>query len=281
MHASDSSCHRINIFHDLEDRRTMSANRVVSKQTEELFRASETGDIQAVSDLLQDPQVDINWQCMQSYGATSLTAAISNGHKEIIQILLKADADLGVLKTPDRNSPLHEAASGGDLNILQLVLNKVLEKSGDNTTDLLNLQNQVRTQVYLVFGNTPLHNAARAGSPGCVSHLLQAGAKHSIKNVSCLPKLRQNGSVPLHHACYSDKPNLEVVQLLVEAGTDVNALDEQGYSPLIVAAKKNQTEAIDYLRKHGADTALKNSFGEDALHFAELRNNTGAIQLLE
>ncbi|KAG6975574.1 hypothetical protein JG688_00002233 [Phytophthora aleatoria] len=265
MHASDPSCHQINIFHDLEDRRTMSANRVVSKQTEELFRASETGDIQAVSDLLQDPQVDINWQCTQSYGATSLTAAISNGHKEIIQILLKADADLGVLKTPDRNSPLHEAASGGDLNILQLVLNKVLEKSGDNTTDLLNLQNQ--------FGNTPLHNAARAGSPGCVSHLLQAGAKHSIKNV--------NGSVPLHHACYSDKPNLEVVQLLVEAGSDVNALDEQGYSPLIVATKKNQTEAIDYLRKHGADTALKNSFGEDALHFAELRNNTGAIQLLE
>jgi ankyrin repeat protein len=69
----------------------------------------------------------------------------------------------------------------------------------------------------------------------------------------------QNGSIALHHACYSEKPNGEVVQLLVEAGSDVNALDEQGYSPLIVAAKKNQTEAIDFLRKHGADTTLKNS----------------------
>ncbi|ETI40660.1 hypothetical protein, variant [Phytophthora nicotianae CJ01A1] len=243
----------------------MSANRAVSKPTEELFRVCETGDVQAVSRLLQDPEVDINWQCSQSYGATPLIAAISHGHQEIVQILLNADAELGVVKTPDRNSPLHEAAFAGDPNIMQFVLNKVLEKSGDNAADLLNLQNQ--------FGNTPLHNAARTGSPGCVSNLLQAGAMPSIKNV--------NGSIPLHHACYSETPNLEVVRLLVEAGSDVNALDEQGYSPLIVAAKKNQTEVIEYLRKHGADTTLKNSFGEDALHFAELRNNTGAIQLLE
>ncbi|EGZ28321.1 hypothetical protein PHYSODRAFT_309222 [Phytophthora sojae] len=243
----------------------MSANRVVSKQTEELFRASETGDVEAVRGLVLDPEVDINWHCTQSYGATPLIAAISNGHSEIVEILLKADAELGVLKTPDRNSPLHEAAFKGDPDILQLVLNKILENSSEDAVDLINLQNQ--------FGNTPLHNAARTGSPGCVSHLLQAGSKHSIKNV--------NGSVALHHACYSEKPNLEVVQLLVEAGSDVNALDEQGYSPLIVAAKKNQTEAIDFLRKHGADTTLKNSFGENALHFAELRNNTDAIHILE
>ncbi|KAL3673423.1 hypothetical protein V7S43_001135 [Phytophthora oleae] len=243
----------------------MSANRVVSKHTEELFRASETGDVQAVAGLVQDPQVDINWHCTQSYGATPLIAAISNGHQEIVQVLLKAGAELGVLKTPDRNSPLHEAGFRGDPDIMQLVVNKVIEKSSEDTPDLINLQNQ--------FGNTPLHNAARTGNPECVSHLLQAGAKYSIKNV--------NGSIPLHHACYSEKPNAEVVKLLIEAGSDVNALDEQGYSPLIVAAKKNQTEAIDFLRKHGADASLKNSFGENALHFAELRNNSGAIQLLE
>eukprot|EP00644_Phytophthora_capsici_P000335 jgi/Phyca11/100155/e_gw1.4.895.1 len=242
----------------------MSVNRVVSKQTEELFRASETGDVQAVVGLVQDSQVDINWHCTQSYGATPLIAAISNGHQEIVHILLKAGAELAALKTPDRNSPLHEAAFRGDLGILQLVVNKVIERSNEDVPDLINLQNQ--------FGNTPLHNAARTGSPGCVSHLLQAGAQYSIKNV--------NGSIPLHHACYSEKPNAEVVRLLIEAGSDVNALDAQGCSPLIVAAKTNQTEVIDFLRKHGADASLKNSFGENALHFAELRDNNDAIELL-
>ncbi|OWZ22175.1 hypothetical protein PHMEG_0003172 [Phytophthora megakarya] len=273
----------------------MSANRIVLKETEELFRASETGDLQVAKNLVQDPQVDINWHCTLAYGATPLIAAISNGHRDIVEILLKAgaelgasktpdrnsplsnghrdiveillkaDAELGALKTPDRNSPLHEAASTGDPDIMQLVLHKILEKPSVEADELINLQNQ--------FGNTPLHNAARTGNPACVSHLLQAGARHSIKNV--------NGSIALHHACYSDHPNTEVVQALVEAGSDTNALDEQGCSPLIVAAKKNQTEAIDFLCKHGADITLKNSFGENAMHFAEVRNNSNAIHLLE
>lgn len=243
----------------------MSANRVVSTQTEELFQACEAGNVQAVVDLLQDPQVDINWQRTQSYGATSLIVAISKGHQEIVEILLKANAELEVLKTPDRNSPLHEAASKGDPKILQLVLNKILEKSNDNASDLVNLPNQ--------FGNTPLHNAARTGNHECVSQLLKAGAQPTIKNA--------NGSIPLHHACYSEQLNLKVIQLLVEAGSDVNALDEHSQSPLLVAAKKDQVEVIEYLRKNGADAALKNSFGEDALYFAKLRNNTSVIEVLE
>ncbi|RLN66261.1 hypothetical protein BBP00_00002335 [Phytophthora kernoviae] len=209
----------------------MSANRIVTKQTEELFQASENGDVNNVADLVNDPGADINWHCKQS----------------------------------DRNSPLHEAAFRGDPDILDLVLKKVLEKAEEEAAELINLRNQ--------FGNTPLHNAARTGSPDCVSHLLRAGANATVRNV--------NGSIALHHACYCDKSNLAVAQLLVETGSNVNALDEQGYSPLIVAAKKNQVEVIDFLRKNGADTTLKTSFGENALHFAELRNNTDAIQLLE
>lgn len=70
------------------------------------------------------------------------------------------------------------------------------------------------------------------------------------------------------------------MKLLVAAGADVNARDEQGCSPLIVAAKKNQTNVIDFLRSHGADAKLRNAFGEDALHFATLRENANAIELL-
>ncbi|KAG7400566.1 hypothetical protein PHYBOEH_005089 [Phytophthora boehmeriae] len=210
----------------------MSANRIVTRQTEELFQASESGDVKAVAELVKDPEADVNWHCKQSYGATPLIAAISNGHREVVQMLLQANAELEALKTPDRNSPLHEAAFRGDPDILDLILKKVLEKPEDEAAELINLQNQ-------------------------------------------------NGSIPLHHACYCDTSNLAVAQLLIETGSNVNALDEQGYSPLIVAAKKNQIEVIDFLRKNGADTTLKNSFGENALHFAELRNNTDAIHLLE
>lgn len=70
--------------------------------------------------------------------------------------------------------------------------------------------------------------------------------------------LDQNGSLPLHHACYCEKPNAQVVELLVAAGSDVNAVDDQGYTALIVAAKKNQTEIVSSLLAHGADRSIRN-----------------------
>jgi ankyrin repeat protein len=48
----------------------------------------------------------------------------------------------------------------------------------------------------------------------------------------------------------------------------------------MIAAKKNQTDVIEFLRAHGADVSTKNAFGEDALHFATLRDNKGAMELL-
>jgi ankyrin repeat protein len=68
---------------------------------------------------------------------------------------------------------------------------------------------------------------------------------------------------------------------LVDAGSNVNERDTHGYTPLIIAAKKNQTEAIKYLLLHGADPKVTNEDEEDALHFAHLRENLEAIKLLE
>ncbi|KAF1322429.1 26s proteasome regulatory complex, subunit psmd10, partial [Globisporangium splendens] len=242
----------------------MSYNRVVTGETLELFQASERGDAKAAASLAEHPSTDVNWHRTQSYGATPIIAAIMNGHKDVVEILFNANADIGALKTPDRNSPLHEAAFRDEPEIMQLILSKIELNNNQPISALVDLQNQ--------FGNTPLHNAARTGNAGCVANLLKADAKVTIKNV--------NGSLPLHHACYCEKPNLAIVKLLVDAGSDVNDRNEQGYTPMIIAAKKNQTDVIDYLRSHGADAKLKNAFGEDALHFATLRENTNATELL-
>ncbi|TYZ61657.1 hypothetical protein PybrP1_010656 [[Pythium] brassicae (nom. inval.)] len=242
----------------------MSANRVVTEQTLALFRASEAGDAKAVEELVRHPSTDLNWHRTQSYGATAVVAAIMKGHRDVVELLLDAGAEVGALKTPDRNSPLHEAAFRDEPEIIRVLLAKIQLKGNQSVSALVDLQNQ--------FGNTPLHIAARTGSVGCVTRLLEADAKVSLTNV--------NGSGPLHHACYCERPNLAVVKLLVAAGADVNARDEQGCSPIIIAAKKNQTDVIDFLRSHGADAKLKNAFGEDALHFATLRENANAIELL-
>lgn len=48
------------------------------------------------------------------------------------------------------------------------------------------------------------------------------------------------------------------MELLIDAGSDVNALDAQGCTPMIAAAKKNQASVISLLRSHGADITTRN-----------------------
>jgi len=49
--------------------------------------------------------------------------------------------------------------------------------------------------------------------------------------------------------------NIEAVKQYLAAGTDVNAKDESGETPLDWAIMNKQTELTDLLRKHGGKTA--------------------------
>jgi ankyrin repeat protein len=59
------------------------------------------------------------------------------------------------------------------------------------------------------------------------------------------------GRTPLDEAARSHK---EVVELLIENGADVNAKDKKGFTPLDEAILFKQTEIPDLLRKHGGKT---------------------------
>ena len=65
-----------------------------------------------------------------------------------------------------------------------------------------------------------------------------------------------DGSTPLHVAAYNG--HKEIVVLLIDAGADVNAQDvlgsNKGKTPLNAANEENHTELADLLRKHGGKT---------------------------
>jgi ankyrin repeat protein len=108
---------------------------------------------------------------------------------------------------------------------------------------------------------------------------------------------------------------LDIVQILFENGADVNARSDSGNTALILAAKYNHPAVVFYLLQQGADanaavngvTALQHAAwadnrtimlyifahggastinkkndrrGRTALHFAAVKNNETAIQLL-
>lgn len=69
--------------------------------------------------------------------------------------------------------------------------------------------------------------------------------------------------------------------MLVEAGADVNWIDGEGVTPLILAAFKGHEDIARLLLEQGADTTIRDQWDRTALDYALRRGDTDPIvQLL-
>jgi uncharacterized protein len=94
----------------------------------------------------------------------------------------------------------------------------------------------------------------------------------------------QYGITPVMSAA-NNNTNPEVIALLIRAGANVNAADNEGSTPLMKAAAYNPNPAvITALLKGGADAKAKNKLGQTALDYAQYNDSlkgTDAIMKLE
>ena len=121
-------------------------------------------------------------------------------------------------------------------------------------------------------GSTALHLAS--GILGRVENarkLIASGASLNEREMKF-------GFTPLHLAIANDK--LEIVQALVEAGADAEAIDNAGNTPIILAAYFNRVEIIEYLMSRSADHLAVNNLEHDALAVAVIRGNLNAARVL-
>ncbi|XP_016073821.1 PREDICTED: protein phosphatase 1 regulatory subunit 12C [Miniopterus natalensis] len=81
--------------------------------------------------------------------------------------------------------------------------------------------------------------------------------------------LREQPISPPHPAQACIDENLEVVRFLVEQGATVNQADNEGWTPLHVAASCGYLDIARYLLSHGANIAAVNSDGDLPLDLAE------------
>jgi ankyrin repeat protein len=107
-------------------------------------------------------------------------------------------------------------------------------------------------------------------------YYISKGAKIDCKSVE--------GQTALHDS--AKRNMLESVKLLVESGANVNAIDNEGNTPLHIAAggylaRLDPLEAVEYLVKNGAKIDLLNNAGQTALDLAIIRDNTKVIDFLK
>jgi ankyrin repeat protein len=110
-------------------------------------------------------------------GDSPLHIACLYGNKQCAELLLEHGSDPCFVNPEDSTTALHDAAAGGYLDLVQLLL----EKAG------IGLLTKVDSD-----GDTPLHNAARGGHCQVVQLLLANGANPAARN--------QAGNTPAQEA---------------------------------------------------------------------------------
>lgn len=67
---------------------------------------------------------------------------------------------------------------------------------------------------------------------------------------------------------------------LIEKGVDLEALNNEGHSPLMVACLNNDIKLVSLLLQSGANPNAKNILGETAIHIAQNNHNDSMEQLI-
>jgi ankyrin repeat protein len=133
----------------------------------------------------------------------------------------------------------------------------------------------------LTTGSTPLLRAAKACDVPATQLLLEAGAMVDLKNnLDATPLLAAAGTnwaiTDVRGRFRNEKQCIETARLLIDAGADVNAVNQAGQGVLHAAARLDLKDLVRYLGERGARLDIKDRSGATALDIAEGRTGTAA-----
>lgn len=210
---------------------------------------------------------------------------------DLMEVLLKAFKDIIDLNEPDPDgrSPLHVAAANGFVDAIRFCVAAgadadATDSAGSTPLHLAAAKGHAEAVEYLVNqsayarhvvdgdGKTAFALAAENGHSRLLDSLrlrdvLLRAARvddvHGMKN--CLAEgadvdaRDQNGWTPLHRAAF--KGRVESVKVLLSHGASVNAVDDAGYTPLQCAVEAGHAHLAPLLIAHGAKASPKGPKG--------------------
>src|SRR5579872_982187 len=227
-----------------------------------------TGDLAKVR-LLLDQGADVNKT--SRLGRTPLLVAASTyGGLETVKLLLQKGAEVNVVDNGGF-TPLNAAA-----NIDNSAIAKLLIEKGANL--------EAKTSIGQV--GTALMGAAHNGNLELTRLLLShhadlnAISAESDGNVKNGPVLVGNLAA-LHFAVANG--NAEEVKLLLDAGAAVDTRDVRGMTPLMLAVSTDRpnVDVVKMLLAKGADASIRSNIGESTIDWARKFNNPAILAPLK
>lgn len=120
---------------------------------------------------------------------------------------------------------------------------------------------------------TALHIACKDGNTAAVKLLLQAGADPYALDV-------MKRSV-MHYSSFGGSPKVMEKLILRTKGVFINAADESGYTPLMIACEQGRPEIVHVLLSVGADPLRRNRLNHQAMELADWFGHKSIVEELE
>ncbi|XP_069123997.1 protein phosphatase 1 regulatory subunit 12A-like isoform X12 [Argopecten irradians] len=227
--------------------------------------ACSSGDCDEVLRMIEK-NADINTANID--GLTALHQACIDDNLDMVEFLVDHNADVDVCDN-EGWTPLHATASCGFTEIARYLIRiganvAAVNNDGDLPFDICEdgemealLQEEMDRQGVDA-------DAARSEE----ENQMLADANKWLSNKSVKEKRHpKTGATALHVA--SAKGYMKVISVLIQAGSDINAKDCDGWTPLHAAAHWGQEEACKVLAEHMCDMEIKNNAGQSAFDVAD------------
>ena len=220
--------------------------------------------------------VDVNKR--DESGNTPLIYACLKGARDLVKILLDNGADAGLGNQKNR-TPLHFAAQSGNFQVMAMLLNAgadVNSTDNDGVTALMTLALNGKTDAALKLMEHVEIDTGIQDNKGrkAIDYAASAGLRELVKALSQPEGAHTDayGNTTLHRACWDEQS--EVVKVLLEKDpAGVNKLNDDGESPLILAARRSNLMIAELLLAAGAKPDCADADGVLPLHIAAGRGD--------
>ncbi|XP_028152501.1 ankyrin-1 isoform X2 [Diabrotica virgifera virgifera] len=234
---------------------------------------------------LLDKGVDINY--IEPTGYSPLHAAIEKGNLEIVELLLKRNANVNRFSQYVL-PPLHLAVVCGRLDVLTLLIACGASLETKSISGLLPIhiaaqkghldivEYFVDNKLYHVDAcssdlRTPLIWAVIEGQKEVAEYLIQCNA--DVKKADVFD------SIALHYACESNHEDIEIIEIFISKGSNLDAKTYSGETPLHICVKQGYLSAARRLIESGARSYLeRGASGNSPIHLAAQYNQTEMLE---
>ena len=252
-----------------------------------LMLALKNGHAETVRYLVSLPEIDV------TETTTALRAAVMRKDAEVVQVLIDAGADVvkrfvSGCAPLDGDTPLCAAIGQGALDVVKLLVIAgagvcVAGEGGFTCLMRASLNGHTETVRYLL--SLPEMDVTQADNNGNTALHMAASWKHAevvqvlIDAGADVDNRNSDMQTPLHLA--SSEGTLDVVKLLVRAGAGVCVADEEGNTCLMFASREGHTEIVRYLLSlPEMDVTQADSGGDTAWEWAQMWDQVEILQVL-